>query len=81
MRIAVINETSAADRNADILAALEGRGHEVINAGMRKNFEPQRLRVREILDDTQFAKYEAYEDNMIRQAQMGLKMMSAMAKK
>ena len=27
MRIAVINETSAADRNADILAALEGRGH------------------------------------------------------
>jgi ribose 5-phosphate isomerase RpiB len=38
MRIAVINETSAADRNADILAALEGRGHEIINAGMRKNF-------------------------------------------
>jgi hypothetical protein len=26
MRIAVINETSAADRNADILAALEGQG-------------------------------------------------------
>lgn len=38
MKIAVINETSAADRNADILAALEGRGHEVINAGMTKNF-------------------------------------------
>jgi ribose 5-phosphate isomerase RpiB len=37
MRIAVVNETSAADRNADILAALEGRGHEVINAGMTKN--------------------------------------------
>lgn len=36
MRIAVINETSAADRNADILAALEGRGHEVLNVGMRK---------------------------------------------
>jgi ribose 5-phosphate isomerase RpiB len=34
MRIAVINETSAANRNADILAALEGRGHEIINAGM-----------------------------------------------
>jgi ribose 5-phosphate isomerase RpiB len=43
MRIAVINETSAADRNADILAALEGRGHEIINAGMRKNFEPPEL--------------------------------------
>lgn len=37
MRIAVVNETSAADRNADILAALEGRGHEVINAGMTRN--------------------------------------------
>ncbi len=37
MKIAVINETSAADRNADILAALEGRGHEIINAGMTKN--------------------------------------------
>ena len=34
MKIAVINETSAADRNAEILAALEGRGHEVINAGI-----------------------------------------------
>jgi ribose 5-phosphate isomerase RpiB len=43
MRIAVINETSAADRNADILAALVGRGHEIFNAGMRKNFEPPEL--------------------------------------
>ena len=34
MRIAVINETSAADKNKDILSALEGRGHEIINAGM-----------------------------------------------
>ena len=37
MKIAVINETSAAQRNADILAALDGRGHEVINAGMTEN--------------------------------------------
>jgi ribose 5-phosphate isomerase RpiB len=37
MRIAVINETSAADRNADIMAALEGCGHTVVNAGMVKN--------------------------------------------
>ena len=34
MRIGVINETSAADRNADIRAALDGRGHEIINVGM-----------------------------------------------
>jgi ribose 5-phosphate isomerase RpiB len=34
MRIAVINETSAANRNADILTALQGRGQEIINAGM-----------------------------------------------
>jgi ribose 5-phosphate isomerase RpiB len=43
MRIAVLNETSAADRNADILAALQGRGHEIINAGMKKNGEPPEL--------------------------------------
>lgn len=36
MKIAVINETSAGDRNADVMAALEGRGHEIINAGMTK---------------------------------------------
>lgn len=34
MKIAVINETSAAHRNADILAALDGRGHEIFNVGM-----------------------------------------------
>lgn len=37
MKIAVINETSAADKNKDILAALQGRGHTVINAGMTKS--------------------------------------------
>lgn len=37
MKIAVINETSAADRNVDIVAALEGRGHKIINAGMTQN--------------------------------------------
>ena len=35
MKIAVVNETSAADKNQDILAALEGRGHTIINAGMK----------------------------------------------
>ncbi len=43
MRIAVINETSAADRNFDIMAALEGRGHTIINAGMKKNGEKPEL--------------------------------------
>ncbi|NWG16372.1 MAG: RpiB/LacA/LacB family sugar-phosphate isomerase [Chloroflexi bacterium] len=43
MKIAVINETSAADRNADILAALEGRGHTIINAGMTKNYATPEL--------------------------------------
>ncbi|MGD0750869.1 MAG: RpiB/LacA/LacB family sugar-phosphate isomerase [Anaerolineales bacterium] len=33
MRIAVINEISAADKNADILKGLEGRGHEILNLG------------------------------------------------
>jgi ribose 5-phosphate isomerase RpiB len=33
MKIAVINEISAADRNADILRALDGRGFEVLNLG------------------------------------------------
>jgi ribose 5-phosphate isomerase B len=34
MKIAVINETSAADKNKDILSALEGTGHDIINCGM-----------------------------------------------
>jgi len=43
MKIAVINETSAADRNADIMAALENREHEVLNVGMKKNFDQPEL--------------------------------------
>ncbi len=39
MKIAVINETSAADRNADILAALDGLGHEILNVGMKRTGE------------------------------------------
>ncbi len=34
MRVAVVNEISAADKNAAIMSALEGRGLEVVNAGM-----------------------------------------------
>ena len=36
MRIAIINEISAADKNTDILKALEGRGHEILNLGNTK---------------------------------------------
>jgi ribose 5-phosphate isomerase RpiB len=43
MKIAVINETSAADRNSDILEALDGYGHDIINAGMHKNGEKPEL--------------------------------------
>ena len=43
MKIVLLNETSAADRNADIVAALEGRGHTLINAGMKKNGEQPEL--------------------------------------
>jgi ribose 5-phosphate isomerase RpiB len=45
MRIAVVNEISTADRNADVVAALEGRGHEIINAGMKRSSEPSELTV------------------------------------
>ena len=37
MRIAIINEVSAQQKNGDILKALEGRGHEVLNLGMTGN--------------------------------------------
>lgn len=43
MRVAIVNETSAADKNADILAALVGRGHEIINVGMKKSGEKPEL--------------------------------------
>lgn len=43
MKIAVVSETSAGDKNPDILAALDGRGHEVINAGMKGKGEKPEL--------------------------------------
>lgn len=43
MKIAVINETSAADKNKDIISALEGRGHTIINVGMKKSGEKPEL--------------------------------------
>jgi len=44
VRVAVVNEISAADKNAAIMSALKGRGLEVLNAGMTsKGDEPQLL--------------------------------------
>jgi len=54
---------------------------EALASIVQKNMEPQRRRVRDILDDEQFKKYEAYEKNVVQQARMGMKMMSAMMKK
>jgi len=36
MRIAVVNEVSAAEKNRDIMSALSGFDHEVVNVGMKK---------------------------------------------
>lgn len=42
MRIAVISETSAGDKNQDVINALEPFGHEVMNIGMReKGVQPE----------------------------------------
>ncbi len=37
MKVAVINETSAGDKNKDIIAALDGFGHQVFNVGMKES--------------------------------------------
>ncbi|MBQ0059506.1 MAG: RpiB/LacA/LacB family sugar-phosphate isomerase [Lachnospiraceae bacterium] len=39
MKIAVINEVSAQQKNGDIIKALDGRGHEVYNLGMKNDPE------------------------------------------
>ena len=43
MRIAVVSEISAADKNIDIMTALDGLGHEVVNVGMKKGGEEPEL--------------------------------------
>ena len=37
MKIAVINETSAGDKNKDIIAALDAFDHKIFNVGMKKS--------------------------------------------
>jgi len=44
---------------------------------MEKQFAPMRQRVRDILSPDQYGKYEAYEKQMVQQAEMGLRMMSS----
>ena len=43
MKIAVISEVSAVAKNPDIVAALEGRGHEIFNVGMKTADEKPEL--------------------------------------
>lgn len=43
MRVAVVSETSAVDKNPYIIGALEGRGLEVLNAGMASAGEQPEL--------------------------------------
>ena len=43
MRLAVVNETSAVDKHQAILAALDGRGLRVVNAGMAEQGETPEL--------------------------------------
>lgn len=43
MRVAVVNETSAVDKHPFIMTALEGRGLDVINAGMAERGEEPEL--------------------------------------
>jgi len=56
---------------------MEGEG---VAEEMQKGFAPTRRRMQDILTPEQFTKYEAYEAQMIRQAEMGVKMMGAMLK-
>ncbi len=43
MRIAVICESSSADKNKDIVAAIDGLGHQIINIGMKSSDEENKL--------------------------------------
>lgn len=47
-------------------------------AEMKKSFAPQRQRVGQILTSEQMKGYDKYEESLIRQAEMGMKMMGAM---
>jgi hypothetical protein len=57
---------------------LRGEGLE---EEMERQFAGTRRRVRDILTPEQYRKYEIYEQGLVKQAQMGLKMMSAFLEK
>jgi hypothetical protein len=64
-------------RDRDLLTRLV-REPKGLTEVMRSNLAPTRARVRDILNDEQFKKYEAYEESMVRQMEMGLKMMGSL---
>ncbi|MHC4491738.1 MAG: hypothetical protein ACYTDU_08965 [Planctomycetota bacterium] len=45
---------------------------------MQRNLAPTRQQVRDILNDEQFKKYEAYEQSIVKQMEMGLRMMGSL---
>jgi len=53
---------------------LKGEG---VKEEMEKQFGATRHRVRDILNDEQFSKYQSYEKQLVQQAEMGFKMMSS----
>ena len=65
-------------RNPKMLEKMLAGGQELTRI-MKQQFEPTRVRVREVLRDDQFTRYEAYEARMIQQAEGSLSMLRAMA--
>ncbi|MHC4939583.1 MAG: hypothetical protein ACYTHK_11485 [Planctomycetota bacterium] len=63
----------------NLMSVLEDE--EAFVALVEKNMEPQRRKVRDILNDEQYKRYQAFEKTIVQQAKMGMKMMSAMMKK
>ncbi len=49
-----------------------------IDAAMRKNFEPIRRQVQDVLTPEQYKSYESFEDNMVMTARQQLKMMQGL---
>ena len=45
MKITVVSEVSTAARNRDVVSALEGRGHEILNLGMKDAGEDRELTI------------------------------------
>ena len=63
----------------NLMSVLEDE--EAFVALVEKNMEPQRRKVRDILNDEQYKRYEAFEKTVVQQAKMGMKMMSFLSLK